>query len=165
MNKDIKLFNIKVDEPDFIPTYARVGDAGADIRANLNITPQHIFGMSEYIKGKGLVIKPNSRVLVDCGFSIELEIPYQMEVRPRSGKATKGGMHIPNSPGTVDSGYRGKVMVGVHNMHPTEDLVITHKERIAQIIISTYEQCQFVIVDELQDTERGATGFGDSGKQ
>ena len=73
MNKDIKLFNIKVDEPDFMPTYARVGDAGADIRANLNITPQHIFGMSEYIKGKGLVIKPNSRVLVDCGFSIELE--------------------------------------------------------------------------------------------
>ena len=153
---------IKADRNIFIPTFGSKEASGADIRANLEIEPQHIFGTSIYTKDVSIEIAPNSRVLVDCGFSMELQKGYEAQLRPRSGLSTKKGIHIPNSPGTIDSDYRGKVMVGLHNMS-NEYVTIQHEERIAQLMIKEVLKVEFFNSDELNTTDRGAGGFGSSG--
>jgi dUTP pyrophosphatase len=155
--------NIIVDNEAFRPEFANVGDAGADIRANLNISPTRVFGESACVRGRTLTIAPNSRVLIDCGFAMAIPKGYEAQIRPRSGKSIKEGAHIPNSVGTIDSGYRGKVMVAIHNMNSI-DLHVEHCERIAQMLIKKCEDTSYTIVETLDETERGATGFGDSGK-
>ena len=153
---------IKPDEEIFIPMFGSKEASGADIRANLNVEPVNIFGESNYLLGSAVEIMPNSRVLIDCGFNMELDKGYEAQIRPRSGLSTKQGIHIPNSPGTIDSDYRGRVMVGLHNMN-TKPITITHKERIAQLVIKQVLEIEFIEVVSLGDTERGNGGFGDSG--
>lgn len=128
------------------PSYAKVGDAGADLRSSVN-----------------LVLEPGQRALVPTGVAIALPEGYVGLVHPRSGLAAKHGITVVNAPGTVDSGYRGEIKVCLLNTDSQETFTIEKGDRIAQLVIQKYETAQFVLVDELPDSERGAAGFGSTG--
>jgi dUTP pyrophosphatase len=130
-----------------LPQYATKASAGIDLRANLE---------------KEIVLKPMERTLVPTGLFIELPVGYEAQVRPRSGLAIKKGITVLNTPGTIDADYRGEIMVIMINLS-NEDFTIKHGERIAQMIIAAHEQAEWVEVDKLDDTERGAGGFGHTG--
>ena len=133
-----------------IPVYETTGSAGMDLRAALD--------------GDGpLTLQPGARALVPTGFSIGLPEGYEAQVRPRSGLALKHGVTCLNSPGTIDSDYRGEVGVILIN-HGHEPFVINRGERIAQMIISPVVQSSWTEVDTLDDTTRGAGGFGSTGR-
>jgi dUTP pyrophosphatase len=133
-------------EPGFIPAYAKAGDAGADLRCT-----------------KDAVIPAGQRMLLPTGVSIALPDGYVGLVHPRSGLAAKHGITVLNAPGTVDSGYRGEILVTLLNTSDTP-FEITRGDRIAQLVIQQYETAKFIEVEELPGTERGDTGFGSSGK-
>lgn len=128
------------------PRYSKDGDAGADLRAR-----------------EGTVLAPGQRALIPTGVAIALPEGYVGLVHPRSGLAAKHGITIVNAPGTVDSGYRGELMVTVLNTDQNETYEIQRGERIAQLVIQKYEHATFGIVDELPASERGASGFGSTG--
>ena len=130
------------------PNYETVGSAGMDIRANLD---------------DSIVLSPGERKLIPTGLYMQLPIGYEAQIRPRSGLALKKGISLVNTPGTIDSDYRGEIGIIVIN-HSQEDFEIRHGERIAQMVIARYEQIQWQEVDYLDDTERGAGGFGHTGK-
>lgn len=130
-----------------LPEYETVGSAGMDLRANL-IEP--------------IMLKPLQRALIPTGLFIELEQGYEAQVRPRSGLALKKGLTILNSPGTIDSDYRGEIKIIIINLS-NETAVINTGERIAQMVIAKYEQATLKEVDELGETERGEGGFGHTG--
>ena len=132
-----------------IPSYATAGSSGMDIRAHLN---------------KPLTVRPNKTVLVPTGLYMAIPAGYEAQIRPRSGLAYKHGLTIPNSPGTIDSDYRGHIKVMIRNEGP-KAYEIKPGERIAQIIIARYEQAQLHEVDVLNDTIRGENGFGSTGKK
>ncbi len=131
-----------------LPEYATSLSAGMDLRANLE---------------SPIVLKPLQRCLVPTGIYMALPEGYEAQVRPRSGLAIKKGISVLNSPGTIDADYRGEVCVILVNLS-TEDFVIEDGERIAQMVIAQYEQAEWQDVDVLDDTERGAGGFGHTGK-
>jgi len=118
-----------------------------DIRANLD---------------HPIVLKPMQRCLVPTGLFIALPDGYEAQIRPRSGLALKKGVTVLNTPGTIDADYRGEIGIILINLSQ-EDFVIEDGERIAQMIIARYEQAQWIPVDVLDETERGAGGFGHSG--
>lgn len=128
-----------------LPSYAHPGDAGADLRAS--------------IAGS---IEPGMRQLVPTGVSIALPAGFVALVHPRSGLAAKHGITVLNSPGTVDSGYRGELMVTLQN-HGSEAWKFEVGDRIAQLVIQRYEHANFVLVEKLPGTERGESGFGSTG--
>jgi dUTP pyrophosphatase len=130
-----------------LPAYETVASAGMDLRANLE---------------NDIVLKPLERTLVPTGLFVEIPIGYEAQIRPRSGLAIKKGVTLLNTPGTIDSDYRGEIKVIVINLS-TDDFVITNGERIAQMIIAAHEQAEWIEVDELVDTLRGAGGFGHTG--
>ena len=130
-----------------LPHYATAASAGIDLRANLE---------------KDVVLKPLHRTLIPTGLFIELPVGYEAQVRPRSGLAIKKGVTVLNTPGTIDADYRGEIMVILINLS-NEDFIIKHGERVAQMVIAAHEQAEWVEVDELTDTERGAGGFGHTG--
>lgn len=130
-----------------LPQYATSLSAGMDLRANLE---------------SPIVLKPLQRCLVPTGIYMALPEGYEAQVRPRSGLAIKKGISVLNSPGTIDADYRGEVCVILVNLS-TEDFVIEDGERIAQMVIARYEQGEWHEVDVLDETERGAGGFGHSG--
>lgn len=130
-----------------LPQYATPLSAGLDLRANLN---------------EPITLEPLQRVLVPTGLFIALPEGYEAQVRPRSGLALKRGVTVLNSPGTVDADYRGEVGVILVNLSQ-EPFVIQDGERIAQMVIARHEQAQWEQVDVLNETERGAGGFGHSG--
>lgn len=130
-----------------LPKYATIGSAGMDIRANLD---------------KPMVLKRFERKLIPTGIYIQLPEGYEAQVRPRSGLALKHGLLVPNSPGTIDADYTGEVCVMLWNLGE-EDFTINPGERIAQMIVSKYEQVDWVPVEELEKTERGDGGFGHTG--
>lgn len=130
-----------------LPKYATVGSAGMDLRANLD---------------EPIVLKRFERKLIPTGIYIQLPEGYEAQVRPRSGLALKHGLLVPNSPGTIDADYTGEVCVMLWNLGE-EDFTINPGERIAQMIVSKYEQVDWVPVDELEKTERGDGGFGHTG--
>lgn len=130
-----------------LPEYETVGSAGMDLRANL-IEP--------------IMLKPLQRALIPTGLFIELEQGYEAQIRPRSGLALKKGLTILNSPGTIDSDYRGEIKIIIINLS-NETTVINTGERIAQMVIAKYEQATLKEVDELGETERGEGGFGHTG--
>lgn len=132
-----------------LPTYETIASAGMDLRA--------------FIK-ESIVLKPLERVLVPTGLYIELPIGYEAQVRPRSGLAFKKGITVLNTPGTIDADYRGEIKVILVNLS-NEEFVIEDGERIAQMIISAHEKAEWVEVDSLADSERGAGGFGHTGTQ
>ena len=131
-----------------LPKYAKSLSAGMDLRANLE---------------SPIVLKPLQRCLVPTGIYMALPEGYEAQVRPRSGLAIKKGISVLNSPGTIDADYRGEVCVILVNLS-TEDFVIEDGERIAQMVIARYEQGEWHEVDVLDETERGAGGFGHTGK-
>ena len=135
-----------------LPGYETPGAAGADLRANL----------AEADRATGLTIDPMRRVLVPTGLRVKIPPGYEMQIRPRSGLALKFGITLPNTPGTIDSDYRGPLGVALINLGP-EPYVIRHGDRIAQAVIAPVVQAGFVVVDVLDDTARGAGGFGSTG--
>ncbi len=130
-----------------LPAYATEASAGIDLRANLD---------------KDLVLQPLHRALIPTGLFMELPVGYEAQVRPRSGLAIKKGITVLNSPGTIDADYRGEIMVILINLS-SEPFTVKHGERIAQMVISEHQQAQWVEVEELNETERGAGGFGHTG--
>lgn len=132
-----------------LPQYATPLSAGMDLRANLE-EPIHL--------------GPMQRCLVPTGLYIALPAGFEAQIRPRSGLALKKGITLPNSPGTIDADYRGEIGVIVMNCSDTE-FVIEDGERIAQMVIARYETVEWQPVSELDDTERGAGGFGHTGRQ
>ena len=131
-----------------LPAYATPGSAGVDLRANLE---------EDFI-----TIAPFSRVLVPTGLFMEIPEGYEGQVRPRSGLAIKKGLTVLNTPGTVDSDYRGEVKVVLYNSTDCA-VMIDNGERIAQMVFAKCEQAEFEEVEEIGDTERGAGGFGHTG--
>ena len=132
-----------------LPSYETANSAGMDLRA--------------YLPDGELVIKPMQRMLVPTGLFMEIPIGYEGQVRPRSGLAIKSGITVLNSPGTIDADYRGEVKVILINLSEN-DFVIKSGDRIAQLVIAKCEQIEVVNVQELSETERGAGGFGHTGK-
>jgi dUTP pyrophosphatase len=140
----IKIIN---QSDNSIPYYATPGSAGMDIRANLPAS---------------VTLQPLQREMVPTGLFIELPEGYEAQVRPRSGLANKKGITCLNSPGTVDSDYRGEIKVILINLS-NEQQVIQHGDRIAQMIISKVEKAKWQLVHELKETQRGEGGFGHTG--
>lgn len=140
----IKVIN-KGHQP--LPAYATEQSAGMDLRANI---------------GGVVVLHPLERRLIPTGLHIALPPGYEAQVRPRSGLALKHGITVLNSPGTIDADYRGEIGVLLVNMS-SEDFVVNDGERIAQMVIARHEQTEFVLVDELDATERGEGGYGHTG--
>ena len=109
-----------------------------------------------------ITLRPLERKLIPTGLRIALPVGYEAQIRPRSGLALKHGITVLNSPGTVDADYRGEVMALLINLSQ-EDFIINPGERIAQMVIARHEQAEFQIVEELDETERGAGGYGHTG--
>ena len=130
-----------------LPQYATKQSAGMDLRANID---------------EPIVLHPMERRLIPTGLFIALPEGYEAQVRPRSGLALKHGLTVLNAPGTIDADYRGEVGVVLINLSQ-EDFVINAGERIAQMVIARQEQAQFHLVEELDETERGAGGYGHTG--
>lgn len=131
-----------------VPEYTTDHSAGMDLRANVS---------------EDIIIRPMQRVLVPTGLFLELPQGYEAQIRPRSGLAINKGITVLNSPGTIDADYRGEVCVILINLSD-EDFVIKDGERISQMIIAKHEKANWILVDELKDTERGSGGFGHTGK-
>lgn len=140
----VKIVN-KGNQP--LPEYATPQSAGMDLRANID---------------KPILLKSLDRVLIPTGLHIALPEGYEAQVRPRSGLAIKKGITCLNTPGTIDSDYRGDVGVILVNLS-NEDFVVQPGERIAQMVINKFEQAEFELVEELNETERGEGGFGHTG--
>lgn len=132
-----------------LPTYATSMSAGVDLRANLD---------------GPIVIQPMARALIPTGLFIALPEGVEAQVRPRSGLALKHGITVLNSPGTIDADYRGEISVILVNLS-TEPFTINDGERIAQMVIARHEQAEWQLTESLDETVRGAGGFGHSGKQ
>ena len=130
-----------------LPAYATTQSAGMDLRANID---------------SPITLKPMERRLIPTGLYIALPKGYEAQVRPRSGLALKHGITVLNTPGTRDADYRGELMVLLINFS-AEDFIINAGERIAQMVIARHEQAAFVEVDILDETERGAGGYGHTG--
>lgn len=140
----IKIINKSKHE---LPKYATTGSAGMDLRANIN---------------HPITLDPGERVLIPTGLHIALPVGYEAQIRPRSGLAIKHGITCLNTPGTIDSDYRGDIGVELIN-HGHEAFVINDGERIAQMVIAKYEQAEWIITEELDETERGDGGYGHTG--
>jgi dUTP pyrophosphatase len=145
MSLTIKMVN-KSDNP--LPHYATEGAAGMDIRASLNET---------------ITLKPLERTLVATGLFMELPFGYEAQIRPRSGLAIKQGITCLNTPGTIDSDYRGEIMIILINLSQ-EEQSINNGDRIAQMVIQKIEKAELEPVTILTETERAAGGFGSTGK-
>lgn len=141
-------FVAQADQSVPLPSYETAGAAGADVRANLPKGPLHL--------------APGGRALVPTGLRFEIPQGYEVQVRPRSGLALKHGITLVNSPGTIDSDYRGEVGIIMLNTSSTV-FEITHGLRIAQIVVAPVVRGDFQLVTEIGETARGAGGFGSTG--
>ncbi|MCI2399385.1 dUTP diphosphatase [Aliiroseovarius subalbicans] len=137
-----------------LPSYETPGSAGADLRANLSVADREA----------GLVLAPMARRIVPTGLRVEIPHGYEMQIRPRSGLALKHGITLLNTPGTIDSDYRGPLGILMVNLGD-EDFVVRHGDRIAQAVIAPVVQVGFELVQVLGDTARGAGGFGSTGRK
>ncbi len=146
---NMTMLNVKVINKGHqpLPAYATSQSAGMDLRANID---------------ESIVLHPMERRLVPTGLHIALPQGFEAQIRPRSGLALKHGITVLNTPGTIDADYRGELMVLLINFSDT-DFVINDGERIAQMVVARHEQIEFQLVDELDDTERGAGGYGHTG--
>lgn len=130
-----------------LPAYATTQSAGMDLRANLD---------------EPIVLRPMERRLIPTGLHIALPEGYEAQVRPRSGLALKKGITVLNAPGTIDADYRGEIGVVLINLSQ-DDFVVNDGERIAQLVVASYQQAELVAVDSLDETERGEGGYGHTG--
>ena len=140
----IKIVN-KSNNP--LPGYSTDHSAGMDLRAYLN---------------ESITLKPLERTLIPTGLFIELPVGYEAQVRPRSGLALKKGISVLNTPGTIDADYRGEIGVILINLS-NEEVTIESGERICQMVIAKHEQAELIQVEVLNETDRGAGGFGSTG--
>ena len=140
----IKVVNIGRQQ---LPAYATPQSAGMDLRANID---------------EPITLKPLERKLIPTGLHIALPVGFEAQVRPRSGLALKKGITVLNTPGTIDADYRGEGMVLLINLS-NDDFTVNDGERIAQMVIARHEQGEFVVVDKLDETERGEGGYGHTG--
>jgi len=136
---------ITATSPDFMPSYAKHGDAGADLKSAIDY-----------------VLLPGERFLIPTGVSIALPDNYVGLVHPRSGLAVRNGVTVLNTPGTVDSGYRGEIKVILYNAGDA-DFVIRRGDRIAQLVIQEFVSADFELVEVLPSSDRGEGGFGSTG--
>jgi len=143
---NVKIIN-KSHHP--LPEYATPYSAGVDLRANIT---------------EPVTLKPLERTLIPTGLYLELPQGYEAQIRPRSGLALKHGLTVLNSPGTIDADYRGEIRVILVNLS-NDDFVINDGERICQMVIASHEQVLWDEVETINETERGAGGFGHTGKQ
>lgn len=142
-------------DPDLpLPEYQTAGAAGADIVANL--PPE--------IRSQGVTLAPMQRLVCPTGLRVAIPDGYEMQIRPRSGLATKHGITLPNTPGTIDSDYRGPLGVALINLGP-EAYTIRHGDRVAQAVIAPVIRAAYRLVEALDATERGEGGFGSTGKR
>jgi dUTP pyrophosphatase len=132
---------------NLLPEYATAGSAGMDLRANLS---------------DAVVLRPGVRMVVPTGLFMAIPKGYEMQVRPRSGMAYKYGITVLNSPGTIDSDYRGDIGVILINLS-NDTFTVRNGDRIAQAVFSKYEKAVFLEADSLEETKRGAGGFGSTG--
>nr|WP_302197639.1 dUTP diphosphatase [uncultured Prevotella sp.] len=130
-----------------LPAYATPQSAGMDLRVNID---------------ESIVLHPMERRLVPTGLFMALPAGFEAQIRPRSGLALKHGITVLNTPGTIDADYRGEIMVLLINFSQT-DFVINDGERIAQMVIAKHENAEFIEVETLDETERGAGGYGHTG--
>ncbi len=131
-----------------LPKYATAYSAGMDLRANLQ---------------EPVTLKPLERALIPTGLFIELPTGYEAQIRPRSGLAVKHGISVLNSPGTIDADYRGEIRVVLVNLS-NKDFVINHGERICQMVVAKHASVEWDETQELEASDRGAGGFGHTGK-
>jgi dUTP pyrophosphatase len=131
-----------------LPAYETASSAGMDLRA---------------FTDADIVLKPFERKLIPTGLYIELPDGFEAQIRPRSGLAIKSGITVLNSPGTIDADYRGEIKVILINLS-NDDFTIKSGDRICQMVIAKHEKVDFVEVEEINETERGAGGFGHTGK-
>ena len=138
---------VRADADLELPAHATPGDAGVDLRASADVT----------------IAAGGGRALVPTGISIAIPDGYAGFIQPRSGLAYKHGVTVLNTPGLIDSGYRGELKVLLINTDPTTDFEVVRGERIAQLVIQEYEEVNFEEVQNLPDSERGLGGFGSTG--
>ena len=131
------------------PTYKTSGSSGVDICANIE---------------KDISLKPRDRIAVPTGVFLEIPMDFEIQVRPRSGLALKHGITVLNSPGTIDSDYRGEILVILVN-HSQDTFTIQNGDRIAQLVLAKVEKITWDKIDQLTTTQRGAGGFGSTGKK
>lgn len=137
---------VRLDPSIELPSYAYAGDAGLDLRSSEDV-----------------VLRPFERRLISTGLAIAIPDGYAGFVQPRSGLALKRGLSMANTPGLVDAHYRGELKVCAINLDPEEDIVISRGERIAQLVMQRVPTVSLKELDELDQTDRGAAGFGSSG--
>ena len=142
----VKIVNKSRNE---LPAYGTIHSAGMDLRANLS---------------EQVVLKSLERALIPTGLFIELPEGYEAQIRPRSGLALKKGITVLNTPGTIDADYRGEICVILINLS-NEDFLIENGERICQMVVAAHEKVEWDLVEVLKETERGAGGFGHTGKK
>lgn len=135
-----------VAAPDHVPAYAHPGDAGADLRTTHDVT-----------------LQPGERALVGTGVRVALPEGHVGLITPRSGLAARHGLSVVNSPGIIDCGYRGEIRVSLINLDPAEPLTLLAGDRIAQLVVLPFVSAVFTQVDTLDDTSRGAGGYGSTG--
>jgi len=136
-----------------IPAYETAGAAGMDLRANFK----------DDLRGSGVTLKTGERALIPTGLAFALPFGYEAQIRPRSGLALKKGVALVNSPGTIDCDYRGEVGIIIIN-HGADPFEINHGDRIAQVVFAPVTRGAFTVVDDLDETDRGAGGFGSTGQ-
>jgi len=139
----------RLDPRALIPAYQSEHAAGLDLAA---CVPE----------GEAVTIEPGRIVVIRCGFAMAIPPGFEAQVRPRSGLASRHGISMPNTPGTIDADYRGEVMVPLINLG-REPFTVTHGLRIAQMVIAPVAHARVEVVDQLDDTRRGAGGFGSTG--
>ena len=147
-NVEIKI-NILKHGPKELPKYATNGSSGLDLQAAIE---------------KPVLLKTNERKIIPSGIKVEIPQGYEIQIRPRSGLAIKNGITILNSPGTIDSDYRGEIGIVIIN-HGSEDFLILPNERIAQMVISEVIYAKFIEVKKLKETIRGEKGYGSTGNK
>ena len=143
----VKVLITRLDPSVPLPSYAKPGDAGADLTTRIDFT-----------------LKPGERLLVPTGIAIALPKGYVALVHPRSGLAIKNGVSLVNTPGTVDAAYRGELACILINHDLTNEVTFKKGDRIAQLVIQKVEEADFVEVDSLPGSDRGSGGFGSTGK-
>lgn len=147
------MWDDQADQALGLPHYATAGAAGADLRANF--PPE--------MRASGVVVQPGGRALVPTGLRLAIPAGFEVQIRPRSGLALKHGITLPNSPGTIDSDYRGPLGVILMNAGDAP-FAVRHGERIAQMVLAPVVQAQFDLVAHLPETDRGSGGFGSTGR-
>ena len=153
MNRTVAVrYGSDADREIALPSYETEQAAGLDLRANLKPETREF----------GIEIASNTRALIPTGLHIAVPTGFEMQVRPRSGLALKKGVTLVNAPGTIDADYRGEVGVILIN-HGDTPFVVQHGERIAQMVLAPVTRCDWQLVEDLDETERGQGGFGSTG--